>query len=99
MRPPIMRLIAMQRHMWLYLGWGFPRTCRFIRGGSLKNGPHYRSPLSGPSRRRDGSSMPPDPAEARRWLEKADRDRRTAETVLAQIPPITDTGAFHAQQA
>ncbi|MBI4580060.1 MAG: HEPN domain-containing protein [Planctomycetes bacterium] len=33
------------------------------------------------------------------WLAKADHDRRTAIAALEQTPPITDTAAFHVQQA
>src|SRR3954469_15877011 len=81
--------------------WGseFPKTCRSIHAASSRNAPACQFLLSGLSRRREGSSMPPDPAEARRWLEKADRDERTSQAALAQSPPITDTAAFHAQQA
>lgn len=43
--------------------------------------------------------MQPERAEVRRWLEKADHDRRMAEAGLAQTPPITDGAAFHCQQA
>ncbi len=43
--------------------------------------------------------MPPELSEVRAWLDKVDRDRRTAEAALAQTPPITDTAAFHVQQA
>lgn len=43
--------------------------------------------------------MPPERAEVFEWLRKADADRRTAEAALAQTPPITDTAAFHCQQA
>lgn len=43
--------------------------------------------------------MPPDAAEVRRWLQKAAHDRRSAEALLATVPPITDTAAFHCQQA
>jgi HEPN domain-containing protein len=43
--------------------------------------------------------MPPELAEVRRWMQKAAHDRLTAEAALAQDPPITDTAAFHAQQA
>ena len=43
--------------------------------------------------------MPPELREVQAWIEKADRDRRTAEAALAEHPPITDTAAFHAQQA
>jgi HEPN domain-containing protein len=43
--------------------------------------------------------MPPELAELRRWLEKADHDLRTAEAALALPKPVTDTAAFHCQQA
>lgn len=43
--------------------------------------------------------MPPELLEVRRWLEKAEHDRLTAQAALAQSPPITDTAAFHCQQA
>ena len=43
--------------------------------------------------------MPPELEEVRQWLKKAYHDRRTAEVGLAQEPPITDTAAFHCQQA
>ena len=43
--------------------------------------------------------MSPELIEVKRWLEKADHDRRIAELALAETPPITDVGAFHAQQA
>lgn len=43
--------------------------------------------------------MAPETAEVRRWVEKADHDRRMAELGLAQTPPLTDAAAFHAQQA
>lgn len=43
--------------------------------------------------------MPPDRAEVDRWLQKAANDRRSAEGLLALTPPITDTAAFHCQQA
>jgi len=43
--------------------------------------------------------MPPELADVRAWLEKADRDLRTAGAALRQRPPITDTAAFHVQQA
>lgn len=43
--------------------------------------------------------MPPETAELRRWLEKAEHDRRSAEGLLGLDPPITDTAAFHCQQA
>jgi HEPN domain-containing protein len=42
--------------------------------------------------------MPPELADAKTWLEKAERDRRTAAAALRQRPPITDTAAFHVQQ-
>jgi HEPN domain-containing protein len=37
--------------------------------------------------------------EIRRWLEKADRDRRLARAALSQDPPIPDGAGFHCQQA
>lgn len=43
--------------------------------------------------------MPPETVEVRRWVEKADHDRRMAELGLAQSPPLTEAAAFHAQQA
>ncbi len=43
--------------------------------------------------------MPPDLAELLRWLEKADHDRRTAAALIELSQPITDTAAFHCQQA
>ncbi len=43
--------------------------------------------------------MPPDLAELRRWLEKAEHDLRTAEVALDLSKPVTDTAAFHCQQA
>jgi len=43
--------------------------------------------------------MPPELAEIRRWVVKAQRDRLMAEAGLAQTPPITDAAAFHCQQA
>ncbi|MBI5117938.1 HEPN domain-containing protein, partial [Candidatus Poribacteria bacterium] len=33
-----------------------------------------------------------------RWLQKANNDLRTAETMLRVDPPTTDTMCFHAQQ-
>lgn len=33
-----------------------------------------------------------------RWLIKADHDLRTAQIVMKDNPPITDSAAFHAQQ-
>lgn len=38
-------------------------------------------------------------AEARSWLEKANRDLRAADADLAAKPPLLDDVAFHAQQA
>lgn len=43
--------------------------------------------------------MPPELAEVKRWLEKADHDRRAAELTLREARPITDIAAFHCQQA
>lgn len=43
--------------------------------------------------------MPPELTEVRRWLEKVDHDRRTAESALALSVPVTDTAAYHCQQA
>ena len=43
--------------------------------------------------------MPPELAEVRDWLRKAQQDRRLAEAGMAQAPPITDGAAFHCQQA
>lgn len=43
--------------------------------------------------------MPPELAEVREWIRKADRDRRMAELGLAESPAITDAAAFHCQQA
>lgn len=43
--------------------------------------------------------MPPELAEVRRWIEKADRDHKTAIIAFQASPPITDTSAFHCQQA
>jgi HEPN domain-containing protein len=43
--------------------------------------------------------MQPEWSEIKRWLEKADHDRRMAEAGLTQTPPITDGAAFHCQQA
>ncbi len=42
--------------------------------------------------------MPPELAEVRRWLQKAENDRLTAEAALECVPPITDTASFHVQQ-
>ena len=43
--------------------------------------------------------MPPEIAELRRWIEKAEHDVRTAEAAVDLSRPITDTAAFHCQQA
>jgi len=43
--------------------------------------------------------MPPEAAETKRWLEKAEHDRRSAKALLDQTPPITDVAAYHCQQA
>lgn len=43
--------------------------------------------------------MPPELAEVREWIRKADHDRRMAELGLAESPAITDAAAFHCQQA
>ncbi|MBU0617945.1 MAG: HEPN domain-containing protein [Planctomycetes bacterium] len=43
--------------------------------------------------------MPPELAEVKRWLEKAKHDWHTAEAAVSHQPPITDTAAFHCQQA
>lgn len=43
--------------------------------------------------------MPPELAEVREWIRKADRDRRMAELGLGESPAITDAAAFHCQQA
>ena len=43
--------------------------------------------------------MPPEEAEIQRWLEKAEHDRRAADALLDQDPPITDAAGFHCQQA
>ena len=43
--------------------------------------------------------MPPEEVEVLRWIEKAEHDRRAAEALLSQAPPITDGAAFHCQQA
>lgn len=43
--------------------------------------------------------MPPEAAEIQRWLAKAEHDRRAAEALLDQNPPITDAAGFHCQQA
>lgn len=43
--------------------------------------------------------MPPDAAELVQWLQKAAANRRSAEALTGLDPPITDTAAFHCQQA
>lgn len=43
--------------------------------------------------------MPPEAAEVRRWLTKADNDVRAAQAALSLTPAITDVAAFHCQQA
>ena len=43
--------------------------------------------------------MPPEFAELRRWVQKADHDIQTAEVALDLSIPITDTAGFHCQQA
>lgn len=43
--------------------------------------------------------MPPELAEVREWLRKADNDRRMAKAGLLLVPPITEAAAFHCQQA
>lgn len=43
--------------------------------------------------------MPPELADVREWLRKADHDRQAAELMSAAIPALTDTAAFHCQQA
>lgn len=43
--------------------------------------------------------MPPELDDVRSWLIKAEHDRQTAQAALAHQPPITDTAAFHCQQA
>lgn len=43
--------------------------------------------------------MPPESVEVRSWLEKVRSDIRMAEIALAELPPLTDAGAFHCQQA
>ena len=43
--------------------------------------------------------MPPESAEVKRWLSKAEHDRMGAEVALAHSPPLTDIAAFHCQQA
>jgi HEPN domain-containing protein len=42
--------------------------------------------------------MPPELAEVRRWLEKAENDWRTVHATLEQEPPISDAASFHVQQ-
>jgi HEPN domain-containing protein len=43
--------------------------------------------------------MPPELAELRRWIQKADHDVQTAEVAVGLSRPVTDTAAFHCQQA
>ena len=43
--------------------------------------------------------MPPELAEVKEWLRKAEHDRRVAEAALDAKPAITDIAAFHCQQA
>ena len=43
--------------------------------------------------------MLPESSEVNRWLKKAENDAEAAKMALAHAPPITDVGAFHAQQA
>ena len=43
--------------------------------------------------------MPPELEEVRCWFGKAAHDRRTAELALTPDPPLTDTAAYHVQQA
>ena len=43
--------------------------------------------------------MPPELREVKRWLEKAKHDWHTAEAAVSCQPAITDTSAFHCQQA
>jgi HEPN domain-containing protein len=37
--------------------------------------------------------------EARRWIKKANEDRRSAVLILADDPPLLDPAAYHCQQA
>lgn len=43
--------------------------------------------------------MPPELAEAREWVRKAEHDRVGVEAALGHSPPLTDVAAFHCQQA
>ena len=43
--------------------------------------------------------MPPDLHELGRWIEKANHDLQTAVAVMELPCPVTDTAAFHCQQA
>jgi HEPN domain-containing protein len=43
--------------------------------------------------------MPPELAELRRWIQKADHDIQTAQVAVGLSRPVTDTAAFHCQQA
>lgn len=43
--------------------------------------------------------MPPDLEAASAWLKKADNDRQSSQLLMRADPPLTDTAAFHAQQA
>ncbi len=39
------------------------------------------------------------PPDHQPWLDKADRDLRTAQLVIGDDPPMPDLGCYHAQQA
>jgi HEPN domain-containing protein len=43
--------------------------------------------------------MPHELTELLKWIEKADHDLRTSELAIGFTRPITDTAAFHCQQA
>jgi len=43
--------------------------------------------------------MPPELAEIRRWIEKAEHDLQTAELAMRSRRAITDIASFHCQQA
>ncbi len=43
--------------------------------------------------------MPPELTEVREWLRKRTHDQRGVEIMLALDQPLTDTAAFHCQQA
>lgn len=45
------------------------------------------------------SGTEPQTAEARRWIVKANEDRRSAALILAADPPMIDPAAYHCQQA